>query len=112
MCDNYRGTTLLSHSGKAYTRILEKRLRACVESLLNDSQFGFRPGRGTADAIFVLQMLLEKNWEWGIDKYALFIELEKAFDRVDREHLWQILQEQYYNLPTKSGVYMQMPQAK
>ena len=53
MCDNYRGIALLSHSGKVYTRILEKRLKACVESLLNDSQYGFRPGRGTTDAIFV-----------------------------------------------------------
>ena len=56
LCDNYRGITLLSHSGKVYTRIVEKRIRACVESLLNDSQYGFRPGRGITDAIFVVKM--------------------------------------------------------
>ena len=32
---------------------------------------------------FLVKMLLEKSWEWGIDKYALFIDLEKAFDRLD-----------------------------
>ena len=63
MCDNYRGITLLSHSGKVYTRILEKRSRAFVESLLNDSQYDFHPGRGTTDAIFVVKMLQEENWE-------------------------------------------------
>ena len=46
-------------------------------------------------------MLLEKGWEWSIDKYALFIDLEKAFDRVDRENLWHLLQDQYYNITTK-----------
>ena len=52
----------------------------CVEGILNDSQYGFSPGRGTSDAIFVVKMILEKSWEWGADKYALFIDLEKAFD--------------------------------
>ena len=98
MCDTYRGITFLSHYTslytlyiilviRVYTRILEKRLRACLESLLNDSQYGFHSGRGTADAIFVVNMLLEKGWEWDIDKYALFIEIEKAFDRVDRVNI-------------------------
>jgi len=100
-CHNYRGITLLSHVGKIYTRILEKRLRACVEGILNDSQYGFRPGRGTTDAVFVVKMILEKSWEWGADKYALFIDLEKAFDRVDRENLWQVLRDPHYNIPTK-----------
>ena len=46
-CNNYRGITLLSHARKIYTRILEKRLRNSVEGILDDSQYGFRPGRGT-----------------------------------------------------------------
>ena len=42
-----------------------------------------------------------KSWEWGADKYALFIDLEKAFDRVDRENLRQVLRGKHYNVPTK-----------
>ena len=76
-----------------FTRMLEKRLTTCVEGILDDSQYGFRLGRGTTDVIFVVKMILEKSWEWGVDKYALFIDLEKTFDRVDRENLWQVLQE-------------------
>ena len=101
VCDNHRGVTLLSHAGKVYTRILERRLRGSVEGVLNDAQYGFRPGRGTTDAIFVVKMILEKSWEWGIDKFALFIDLEKAFDRIDRNGLWQVLSDQHYNIPTK-----------
>ena len=85
VCDNYRGVTLLT--GKVYTRIIEACLRHQVEGVLNDFQFGFRPARSTMDPIFILKILLEKSREWGIGKYALFIDLEKAFDRVNRDHL-------------------------
>ena len=101
ICDNHRGITLLSHAGKIYSRILEARLRLCVEDILDDCQYGFRPGRSTIDPIFVVKMMLEKSWEWGIDKFALFIDLQKAFDRVERGQLWRILQEEHYNIPAK-----------
>ena len=62
VCDNHRGITLLSHAGKIYTRILEMRLRDCVEDILDDCQFGFRPERSTTDAVFTVKMMLEKCW--------------------------------------------------
>ena len=68
LCDNYRGITLLTHCVKIYSRIFERRLRSCVEDVLDDSQYCFRPNRGTTDAIFIVKMMLEKSWEWGIDK--------------------------------------------
>ena len=46
-------------------------------------------------------MKLEKSYEWGIEKYELFIDLQKAFDRVNRTHLWRILQENYCNIIDK-----------
>ena len=92
VCDNHRGITLLSHAGKVYKRILETRLRHCVEGILEDCHVGFRPGGSTSDAVLTVKMMLEKCWEWGINKYALFIDLLKAFDRVKRNLLWRILQ--------------------
>jgi len=101
ICDNHRGITLLSHAGKIFTRIVETRLRECVEGVLDPSQYGFRPGRSTIDAVFIVKMLLKKSWEWGIDQYALFVDLDKAFDRVNRNNLWKVLKENRYNIPTK-----------
>ena len=40
VCNNNRGITLLSHAGKIYNRILERRLRDCVEDILDDCQLG------------------------------------------------------------------------
>jgi len=48
MCLNYRGITLLSLPGKAYSRVLERRL---VDPQIENEQCGFRPGRGTVDQL-------------------------------------------------------------
>ena len=90
-CANFRGISLMSHVGKLYERILEMRLRAQVEDLLSESQCGFRPGRGTIDQIAALRLFLDRSWEHDINQYICFLDLEKAFDRVPREKIWQVL---------------------
>lgn len=59
-CRNYRGITLTSTMSKMYARILEKRVREKVEHTLEETQFGFRSNRGTADAMFIMRQLEEK----------------------------------------------------
>ena len=54
-------------------------------------QYGFMPGRSTTDAIFCLRMLLEKWTEGQKAVDCAFIDLEKAYDRVPREELWECL---------------------
>jgi hypothetical protein len=51
-------------------------------------QFGFCPGKGTTDAIFVIRQVQEKFLEKKKDLWIAFVDLEKAFDRVPREVLW------------------------
>ena len=93
-CSTYRGISLLSHVGKLYAKILEQRTRAKTEHLLSDAQFGFRKGRGCTDAVFALRQLCERAMEYDQDLHLVFVDQEKAFDRVNREKLWQVL-EQY-----------------
>jgi hypothetical protein len=52
---NYRGISLVSHVGKLFTGLLNKRLLKWAEqhNVLTDEQFGFRPGFGTTDVILI-----------------------------------------------------------
>ena len=92
-CTNYRGITLLSIAGKILARILLNRLTPSVaESVLPESQCGFRANRGTVDMVFALRQLQEKCKEQNKGLYITFVDLTKAFDTVSRKGLWQILE--------------------
>ena len=74
---------------KLWERVVEARIRK--EVTIAKQQFGFIPGRSTTDAIFCLKMLLEKWTEGQMAVHCAFIDLEKTYDRVPREELWECL---------------------
>ncbi len=75
--------------GKVYGRILTERLMEATEGKVSEDQGGFR--KGCVDQISAMKRLVEGYL--GEDKklYAAFMDLEKAFNRVDREALWSVL---------------------
>ena len=60
---------------------------------LPDIQAGFRKGRGTGDQIANIRWIMEKAREFQKNIYFRFIDYAKAFDCVDHNKLWKILQE-------------------
>ena len=58
-----------------------------------DVQAGFRKGRGTRDPIVNICWIIEKAREFQKNIYFCFIVYAKAFDCVDHNELWKILQE-------------------
>ena len=61
-----------------------------------DAQAGFRKARGTRDQIANILWVIKKAREFQKNIYFCFIDYAKAFDCVDHNKLWKILQERGY----------------
>ena len=73
-------------------KILQARLQQYVNQELPDVQPGFRKGRGTRDQIASIHWIMEKAREFQKNICFCFIDYTKAFDCVDHNKLWKILQ--------------------
>ena len=73
--------------------MLQAKLQQYVNRGLRDVQAGFRKGRGTRDQIANICWIIEKAREFQKNIYFCCIDYAKAFDCVDHNKLWKILQE-------------------
>ena len=91
----YRPITLISCISKLMTRMIAARLSVIEESsnLINETQFGFRKGRGCMDNIFILNTVLERRVNEGKYTYLLFLDLQEAYDKVNRSILMKRIEQ-------------------
>ena len=90
-CGSYRGISLLSVVGKVYGRVLDGRVRRGTEGEIREEQGGFLSGRGCVDQIFAVRQICEKYMAKGKEVFWAFMDLEKAYDFIERIPLWDIL---------------------
>ena len=74
-------------------KILHARLQQYVNCELPDVQAGFRKGRGIRDEIANIHWIIEIASKFQESSYFCFIDYVKAFNCVDHNKLWKILQE-------------------
>jgi len=63
--------------------VLERRIRALIK--LDEMQFGFMPGKGTTNALFILRRMQGEYHDKKRKLFLYFVDMEKAFDRVPRK---------------------------
>ena len=81
------------NTSKVMLKILQSRLQQYVNCELPDVQAGSRKGRGTRDQIANTCWIIKKAREFQKKIYFCFIDYAKAFDCVDHNKLWKILQD-------------------
>lgn len=90
-CGNYRAVKLMSHTMKIWERIISNRISPIILPKIHANQCGFVPEKSTSDAIQAMRILIEKFRDAVEDLHIIFIDLEKAFDRVPRDLIWSAL---------------------
>ena len=92
-CDNYRPISLLCIAEKIIAAILKQRiLDAGADADLWPSQFGFRAGRGTEDAIYIARRRIELARARRNGKITLLaLDWAKAFDSISPSALLHAL---------------------
>ena len=91
-------------------KILQARIQAYMNYELPDVQAGFRKGRRTRDQIANIRWIIEKAREFQTDIYFCFIDYAKAFDCVDHNKQWKILERWEYQTTWHASweTYMQV----
>jgi hypothetical protein len=90
-CGNYRPISLLNTINKLVARIIVVRLQEVLDPLIQSTQFGFRPGKSTADAIGCVRRWLHMARTTHDETVMLLLDWEKAFDRVSHGALYKTL---------------------
>ena len=99
-CNNWRGIMLLSIPGKVLSRIMLERLKDALDKRLREEQAGFRQDRSCTDHIATMRIIIEQSLEWQTPLYSIFVDFQKAFDSVDREVIWKLME--HYGFPPNS----------
>lgn len=93
---NYRGIALMPMLAKIFSQCVLKRLEAEAQTkgLRADAQAGFRSHHRVEDNAVILKTIVERVIQRREPLWVCFVDLEKAYDRVSRPHLWAVLEEE------------------
>ena len=89
--DNYRPISLLNTIYKIYAAMLQRRLSGKIEHKLRSTQYGFRPGKGTRQPLFILRRAMEWSLMTSTPLHILSLDWRQAFDSLDHTAMLQAL---------------------
>ncbi|KAI5731310.1 hypothetical protein M8J77_008047 [Diaphorina citri] len=91
--NNYRGISLLPVTYKILSKALQNRLEDQLDQEIGEYQGGFRKGRSCVEQILNLKFVIRYRKVRSKDTFITFVDFKKAYDSIDRETLFNVLEE-------------------
>ena len=98
--ENYRPISLLNIFYKIVAAVLKRRLEDGLDLNICENQFGFRKQRGTIHAMTVARRIQEYAERAGLPGTMIFLDWEKAFDKVDQQMMFKVMES--YKIPEET----------
>jgi len=92
VCNNYRGIAIVNITYKILSYCILDRIKPLAKNSLGDYQGRFRENKSTIDQIFIIRQLAQKTWEFDQELHSLFADFKKAYDSINRENIYKILE--------------------
>lgn len=89
---NYRPISLLSVFYKLYMIMIRTRIQKGLEPKICSTQFGFRPNKSTAQAVYFVRRLQDYAEAHTNKLHMAFLDWEKAFDKIQHDKLFIALE--------------------
>ncbi|KAK3541356.1 hypothetical protein QTP86_023072 [Hemibagrus guttatus] len=89
---NWRPVSLLCTDCKLLSKALASRLTKVMERLIHQDQTYCVPDRSIFDNVYLIRDILDVSRLLGLKTGLIFLDQEKAFDRVEHEYLWKVLE--------------------
>ena len=84
---NYRPISLLRSVYKIYMMMIRYRMQQAIEDKLSKTQYGFRPGKSTSDALYVIRRIQDYAESKGARLSLALLDWEKAVDKIQHDKL-------------------------
>ena len=91
-CKAQRAISLMSHVTKIILRVMLNRNKGTIRVKLSDERFGYKPRKGTRNAILCLKLILDKSIEKQNDLYICSIDYVTPFDWVKHDKLMELIE--------------------
>jgi hypothetical protein len=90
-CGNYRGISIMDSAAKVYDHLLNRRLTQWMS--IDAAQAGSQKGRECLEQIITLRILIDTAKRQKKKLFLLFVDFQKAFEKVPRRKLFECLKE-------------------
>ncbi len=102
---DWRPISLTNVVYKIFAKAWATRLGETLSEIIERHQTGFVPGRDIRDNIMLIQTIIEEAMEENTSTALLFVDWEKAFDRLSHKALHRVLEELKFPVRFRNAIY-------